>query len=203
MDRHVITISRQYGSGGRTIGMMLARRLGIDYYDKDIMRLASDESGIFQGLFGRVDEYSSSRPSLFSGSEIYTGELIGPDKKEFTSDQNLFNYQAKAIRQLAESENCVIVGRCSNYILRDLPYVLRVFVHADWDFRMAQTAEKQSMSPKEIEKYLKRDDRRKEEYVRRFTGKEWLDATQFDLCLDSGRLGFEACVNRILATLGS
>ena len=118
--KYIITIGREYGAGGRTVAKRLSELLDIPYYDKDIMRLASDASGIFQGLFGRVDEYSSSRPSLFAGSEIYKGELIGPDKKDFMSDQNLFNYQAKVIHELAEKEDCVIVGRCSNYVLSDL-----------------------------------------------------------------------------------
>ena len=122
MVNYVITIARQYGSGGRTIGRMLSERLKISYYDKDILRLASDDSGIDEGLFGRVDEYSTATHSFKKrGSEIYTGELYPPDSKEFISDENLFSYQAKVIRDLAKRESCVIIGRCSNYILEDLP----------------------------------------------------------------------------------
>ena len=185
MDNFVITIARQYGSGGRTVGEMLAKKLGIGYYDKDIIRMASEDSGIHETLFGRVDEYSSARKPLFGKNGIYSGELIPPQSKEFTSDENLFNYQAKIIRELAEKESCVIIGRCSNYILKDYPNVLRVFIHASWDFRM------------EIEKFLQKDDKRKDEYYRRFTGQEWKDATQYDLCLDSSRIGYEKCIEEI------
>ena len=197
MDNFVITIARQYGSGGRTIGEMLAKKLGISYYDKYIIRMASEDSGIHEELFGRVDEYSSAKPPLFGKTAIYTGELIPPQSKDFTSDENLFNYQAKIIRHLAETESCVIIGRCSNYILKDYPNVLSVFIHASWDFRMEKAAEKLSKSPKEIEKFLQKDDKRKFEFCRRFTGKEWTDATNYDLCLDSSKLGYEKCIEEI------
>lgn len=197
MDNYVITIARQYGSGGRTVGEMLAKKLGIAYYDKDIIRMASEDSGIHETLFGRVDEYSSAKPSLFAKSSIYKGELIPPQSKDFTSDENLFNYQAKIIRHLAETESCVIIGRCSNYILKDYPNVLSVFIHASWDFRMEKAAEKLSKSPKEIEKFMQKDDKRKFEFCRRFTGSEWTDATNYDLCLDSSKLGYEKCIAEI------
>lgn len=197
MDNFVITIARQYGSGGRTIGEMLAKKLGIAYYDKDIIRMASEDSGIHEELFGRVDEYSSAKPPLFGKTGIYTGELIPPQSKDFTSDENLFNYQAKIIRDLAETKSCVIIGRCSNYILKDYPNVLSVFIHASWDFRMEKAAEKLSKSPREIEKFLQKDDKRKFEFCRRFTGKEWTDATNYDLCLDSSKLGYEKCIEEI------
>ena len=111
MDNFVITIARQYGSGGRTVGEMLAKKLGIGYYDKDIIRMASEDSGIHETLFGRVDEYSSAKKPLFGKNGIYSGELISPQSKDFTSDENLFNYQAKIIRELAGKESCVIIGR--------------------------------------------------------------------------------------------
>ena len=197
MDNFVITIARQYGSGGRTVGEMLAKKLGIGYYDKDIIRIASEDSGIHETLFGRVDEYTSARRPLFGKKGIYSGELIPPQSKDFTSDENLFNYQAKVIRELAEKESCVIIGRCANFVLKDYPNVLRVFVHANWDFRMEKAAEKLSMSTREIEKFLQKDDRRKDEYYRRFTGEEWKDATQYDLCLDSSKLGYDKCIEEI------
>ena len=159
--------------------------------------MASDDSGIHETLFGRVDEYSSAKPPLFKKESIYTVDLIPPHSKEFTSDENLFNYQAKTIRHLAETESCVIIGRCSNYVLKDYPNVLSVFIHASWEFRMEKAAEKLSKTPREIEKFLQKDDRRKDEYYRRFTGQEWKDATQYDLCLDSSKLGYDKCIEEI------
>ena len=94
MDEHiVISIARQYGSGGRTVGKMLAEKLGISFYDKEIIRMASDESGIDLGLFGKVEGGNKIKPSLFNKSSLYRGKLVQPDSKEFISDENIFNYQ--------------------------------------------------------------------------------------------------------------
>ncbi len=199
MDRIVITIAREYGSGGRTIGERLSRKLGIPYYDKDIIKLASEDSGIHESLFGRVDEYNSAKPPLFGKTGVYTGELIPPQSKDFTSDANLFTYQAKIIKELAKKESCVIIGRCANAVLKpeEYPNVLRVFVHASWAFRMQEAAKKMSGSAKEIEKFLQKDDKRKREYSRRFTGNEWTDPSGYDLCLDTSILGYEGCIAEI------
>ena len=199
MENYVITIAREYGSGGSTIGVRLSEKLGIPYYDKDIIKLASEDSGIHEELFGRVDEYTSAKPPLFGKTGLYKGEVMPPQSKEFTSDENLFNYQAKIIRELAETRSCVIIGRCSNIILniKDYPNVLRVFVHASWEFRMKEAATKLSMPQKELERFLKKDDKRKQEYSRRFTGKEWDEPENYDMYLDSSILGFDGCLSEI------
>ena len=201
MGNVVITIARQYGSGGRTIGRMLQDALDIRYYDKDIIHMASEDSGILEELFGRVDEYSSAKKPLFGKNGIYTGELVSPGSKDFTSDENLFAYQAKIIRHLADTRSCVIIGRCANYVLKDYPNVLKVFISADMDFRLKQASAIQSMETRELERFLRKDDRRKEDYYRRYAGKSWTDVTQYDLCLDSGKLGFDRCVEIIKANL--
>jgi cytidylate kinase len=201
MEHVVITIARQYGSGGRTVGEMLAKKLGIAYYDKEIIRMASDASGIDLGLFGKVEDGSSVKPSLFNKTALYKGELRGPDSKEFISDENIFNYQAKVVHDLAEKESFVIVGRCVNYVLKDRPNTLRVFIHAPWDFRVEQASKKISGSVEDVEKFLQKDDKRKQDYYRRFVGGLWNDATNYDLCLNSGKLGFDKCVEAIEAQL--
>ena len=201
MDHYVITIARQYGSGGRTIGQRLSKDLGIAYYDKDIIRLASDDSGIHPELFGRVDEYSSAKPPIFGAkSGVYSKELIPPQDKNFTSDENLFNYQAKIIRELATKEDCVIIGRCANLILdvSEFHNVLRVYVHAAWDFRVEEAMQKMGGSQKDIEKFLRKDDKRKMEFCQRYTGKEWTDPSYYDLYLDSSVLGFDGVYEQIV-----
>ena len=201
MDNFVITIARQYGSGGRTIGEELAKKLGISYYDKYIIRMASEESGIHEQLFGRADENVSTKQRFFAKSGIYKGELIPPQSKDFTSDENLFNYQAKVIRQLAETESCVIIGRCANMILKDYSNVLRVFVYGDWDFRIREASKKLSGTTKDIEKFMHKDDKRKEDFCKRFMGVDWADMTKYNLCLDNGTLGYEKCVEEIESAL--
>ncbi len=197
-DKIVITIARQYGSGGRTVGEMLSERLGIHYYDKELCKLASEESGINETLFVNADEIAKT-PLFWGKSNIYTGELIPPDSNDFTSTDNLFNYQAKVIRKLAEEQSCVIMGRCSDYILKDYDNVLSVFVHAPMDFCIEQAGLKHSMSEKDLEKLIIRTDKRRAEYYKYHTGKEWTDARNYDLCLDSSKLGFERCVEEIIA----
>ncbi len=130
MKNYVITIARGYGSGGRTIGMMLAKELNIPYYDRELMRLASDESGINEELFAKADEKLKQSLLFKIAKKEYNGELIPPDREEFVSNDNLFAYQAKVIKDLAAECPCVIVGRCADYILRDLPHAVRLYKHA-------------------------------------------------------------------------
>lgn len=195
----VITIAREYGSGGRTIGEMLAKDLNIHYYDKELMKLASDDSGINEALFARADEKIKSTSLFRIAKSAYSGELIPPESDDFVSNDNLFNYQAKIIRQLAEEESCVIIGRCSDYILKDYENVLSVFIHAPLDFCLEQAAKKHSMSPKELEKFVEKTNKNRAEYYKYYTKRNWTDAKNYDLCLDSSKLGFERCVEEIKA----
>ena len=195
----VITIAREYGSGGRTIGEMLAKDLNIHYYDKELMRLASEDSGINEALFAKADEKLKATSLFRIAKSAYSGELIPPESDDFVSNDNLFNYQAKIIRQLAEEESCVIIGRCSDYVLKDYDNVLSVFIHAPLDFCLEQAAKKHSMSAKELENFVERTNKHRAEYYKYYTGRNWTDAKNYDLCLDSSKLGFERCVEEIKA----
>lgn len=199
MDNVVITIARQYGSGGRTVGEMLAKNLNIRYYDKELLKLASDESGINEQLFETADEQLKNTQLFRIAKKIYQGELIPPESDEFTSNDNLFNYQAKIIKELAEEESCVIIGRCADYILKDHKNVVKVFIHAPENFCIAEASKKLGLPLKEINKYIARTDKRKADYYRYYTGREWIDARNYDLCLDSSKLGFERCMEEIKA----
>lgn len=199
MDNVVITIARQYGSGGKTIGEMLADRIGVHFYNKELMKLASEDSGISEALFVNADEKVKNTRLFKIAQNVYSGELIPPESDDFTSTDNLFNYQAKIIRKLAEEESCVIVGRCADFVLKDYDNVLSVFVHAPHDFCMEQAAKKHSMSARELDKFIQKTDKHRAEYYKYHTGREWTDARNYDLCLDSSKLGFERCVEEIKA----
>lgn len=200
MKQYVITVARGYGSGGKTIGKMLAEDLGVHYYDMELLRLASDESGINEQLFAKADEKLKT-PLLFKNRKsVYTGEIIPPDSEDFVSDQNLFNYQAKVIQDLAEKESCVIIGRCADYILRDRANVVRVYVHAPFDYCVEKTMEvHQNMDEEEAKKYIHKMDKRRGDYYRYFTGRDWRNADNYDLCLNSSDLGWEKCVALVKA----
>ena len=197
----VITIARQYGSGGRTIGEMLAEDLKVHYYDKELLKLASEDSGINERLFVNADEKVKVTHLFKVIKNVYNGQLIPPESEDFVSDDNLFNYQAKVIKELAGEESCVIVGRCADYVLKDYENVLSVFIHAPKDYCMEQAAKKVSMSSRDLERYIARTDKRRAEYYKYHTGREWTDARNYDLCLDSSKLGFERCVDEIKAYL--
>ena len=195
----VITIARQYGSGGRTVGEMLAKDLGIHYYNNELIRLASEESGISESLFLENDERMRNNLFFKVPVKVYNGEIIGPESKEFTSEDNLFAFQARAIRKLAETTSGVVVGRAADFILRDYDNVLSVFVHAPHDFLVEQAAKVKSLPKDELEKFMAKEDKYRAAYYEHHTGQKWTDAMNYDLCLDSSKLGFEKCVEAIKA----
>ena len=198
MENIVITISRQYGSGGKTIGAMLAKELGVNCYSREILRMASEDSGINERLFGMSDEKIRKAGWFRILNRPYEGQLLPPEDRDFVSDDNLFNYQAKVIKQLAEQESCVLVGRCADFVLKDYPNVVSVFVHAPMDYCIARSLERSSItSEKEMEKFILKTDRFRGDYYHYYTGRTWNDARNYDLCLDSSKLGFEKCVEAI------
>ncbi|MBU9738197.1 AAA family ATPase [Diplocloster agilis] len=197
MSHMIIAIARQYGSGGKTIGHMLAKDLGIPCYDREIMKMASEDSGISEQLFAQADEKLRNSQLFKMASTVYKGELIGPESDEFVSNDNLFNYQAKILKELAQTEDFVVIGRAADFVLRDEPRLTRVFVHAPHDYCMARAMERNSMTEKEMERFIQKTDKHRAEYYKYYTGSEWEDVNNYDLCLNSSRLGFEGCVEAI------
>ena len=198
MENRVITIARSYGSGGRKMGRLLAKELGYEYYDREILRIASDESGISEELFNQVDE-KQHLPLFRIAREVYTGEVIPPDSDDFISNENLFRYQAKIIRELAATRNCVIVGRCANFILRGRDNVLNVFVTAPVVDCVRRVMETDGLNLEEAEKKIKKIDKRRADYFKYFTGRQWHDAALYDLCLNTGHMSEQKCVDIVRA----
>ncbi len=201
MDKYVITIARGYGSGGRTIGKMLSEELGIPYYDRDLLRFASDDSGINQELFAKADEKLKKSLLFKIARNVYKGELIAPDSDDFVSNDNLFNYQAKIIKELAETETCIIIGRCADFILKDHPNVVRLFVHAPLEDCINTLKDMTGKPEKELEKQILAIDKHRAEYYKYYTGREWENAKHYDLCLNSSKLGFQKCVEIVKSYL--
>ncbi len=199
MDKIIVTIARQYGSGGKTIGNKLAAQLGIKAYSQEILKLASEDSGINEALFNQVDEKLKNTLLFRIMKKEYKGELIPPESDDFLSNQNLFNYQAKVIKDLAEAGPCVILGRCGDYVLRDFPNVVRTFIYASPEYNLRQVIERGAHSGKDVEKFIQKTDKRRSEYYHYYTGHDWSDARNYDLCLNSEMLGDEGCVEAIKA----
>lgn len=197
MSEYVITISRGFGSGGRTIGRLLAERLDIDWFDNDLLRLASEESGINISLFGKADE--KVKANLFKKyNRSYGQKIISPDSSEFISDDNLFNYQAKIIRDLAEKENCVIIGRCADQILHNDPKVIKIFVCADEKACVDKVVELYGLDADDAKKKIDKIDKSRAAYYKYYTGKEWNDPVNYDICINTTATGFDGAVEVIL-----
>ena len=199
MENIVVTIARQYGIGGKTVGEMYASELGIPCYGMNLLKMASEESGINEQLFMQFDEKLRSNLLLRMTTDLYDGKVIPPGHKDFVSAKNLFNWQAEVIKRLAKSETCVIIGRAADFVLKDYPNVVSVFVHASPEFNLARAMERNSMTTAEMEKFIASTDKYRSDFYKHYTGREWTDARNYDLCLNSGKLGFEKCVEEIKA----
>jgi len=199
MENIVVTIARQYGSGGKTVGEMYAKELGIPCYGMNLLKMASEESGINEQLFMQFDEKLRNNLLLRMTTDLYDGKVIPPGHKDFVSAKNLFNWQAEVIKRLAKSETCVIIGRAADFVLKDYPNVVSVFVHASPEFNLARAMERNSMTTAEMEKFIASTDKYRSDFYKHYTGMEWTDARNYDLCLNSGKLGFVKCVEEIKA----
>lgn len=195
----IITIGRQYGSGGNEIGRKLAEELGIDFYDKNILRMNSDESGIKESYFHLADEKAGSR-LLYRIVSGMTPEMREPSfGSDLISADNLFRFQSEVIRKLAEEQSCVIVGRCADYVLEDADDIelVRVFIYADMDARIRRVREKELYTPEDVRKNVKRIDKERRNYYRYYTGRGWADPENYDLLINTSTTGIKGSVRMI------
>ena len=194
----IITIERQYGSGGHLIGEKLSKDLGIPFYDSELIKVAAKESGICEEIFESFDEKPTTS---FLYSLVMDPYSLGYNSNSFDLplDDKVFLAAFDTIKELAKKGPCVFVGRCADYVLKDNPNVVSVFVHADEKFCLDRAMERNSMTEKEMKKYIEKTDKFRGDFYRYHTGHEWADARNYDLCLNSGKLGFQKCVEEIKA----
>lgn len=199
-DKHyVITIERQYGSGGRITGMRLAEELGIHYYDEEILKMTSETSAIGEQYFRLADEKAGNN-LLYRTVTNMKPELSAPvkDGHRLTSPENLFRFQSEVIRKLAESENCIIIGRCGNYVLQDqLDDVVRIFVYADTVTRVRRVMDVDKVDEEEALRRMKKIDRERTEYHKYFTGRNWMDMENYDLPINASRIDYDQMIKLI------
>ena len=196
---HIIVIGRQYAGGGRQLGRLLAERLGIPYYDKELLRHVADSLGFRADLFEKADE---KRPSRFMsmvganyGASTYftSGAMTGG---------TLYQMQSDVIRSLLEKGPCEVVGRTADYIGRDLPGLVSLFLHADKQVRARRTlARNPDMNPAEVESWLDRQDSARADYYNYYTGRRWGHADNYDLCINTSRLTPEQTLDVVIALL--
>ena len=196
MEKKIITISREFGSGGRTVGRMIAERLGIPFYDKELVDQVALESGFAPNFVEEHGEHSPGR-SLFSYAFIpqgVPGVMNGLSTADF-----LWNIQCSVILQLADKGPCVIVGRNADYILKDRPDVLHAYIYADMDQRADRIVRLYGESEKSPQTRLQEKDKRRAVNYHHYTGRTWGAAENYDICLNTGKIGIEATVDMIVA----
>ena len=196
MEKKIITISREFGSGGRTIGRMVAEKLGIPFYDKELVDQIALESGFAPQYVEEHGEHSPGK-SFFSYAFAHHG-VPGVMNGLSTADF-LWNIQCNVILQLAEKGPCVIVGRNADYILKDRKDCLHAFIHADMDFRADRIVRLYGESEKSPEARLQEKDKRRRVNYQHYTGRAWGTAQNYDICLNSSTIGIEECVDIIVA----
>ena len=186
-----ICITRTCGSGGTTIAKKLADAYGIDLYDRKLLRLASEDSGISEAIFAQADEDVKNSLLYKVSRKVYDGELIPPESGNFVSDQNLFNYQAKVLKELSERESYVVVGRCADYILRNHANAISVYLYASKEECLRHEMEYMGYTQGQAMKEIKRMDRYRRDYYVYHTGRKWKNPENYDLCLNTEKLGYE------------
>ena len=197
MERFIITIGRQFGSGGRSIGEKLAEKLGVPFYDKELISLAAKESGMSPDVFNEVDEkaansllYSLSMGMYNFGSGFSAmGDLPVNDK--------LYLLQHKIIRKIAEEGSCVIVGRCADYVLRDRDDCVNIFFYANMEFRKQESVKKHGIDEARAEHIITKTDKNRANYYSFYSGQKWGMTENYDLCIDTSKLSEETIVDLI------
>ena len=189
-EKFIITVGRQLGSGGRIIAKELSQILGISFYDKELIQRVSVESGVSSKFFEKADE--SVNPAL-------TGGLLTDFFQDvFLSNESLFQLQSEVIRKIAETESAVFVGRCADYVLRDHPRSVHLFISANIDDRVERLAKYQGISAEKSLALIEKTDKKRAAFYNYYSNKTWGAAKSYDLCINTSALGMDATTSFVL-----
>ena len=189
----IINVGRSFGSGGGYVAKAIGSKLGIPVYDNELISKVAEESGYSKGLFAKGEE----KRSLFSVSSFFASGRISYSDSGYMNDNVMFRIQSEVIRSIAENGDAIIIGRCSDYILRDLK-CLDVFICAPLEYRINRLMESEGISADEAESLIRRKDRTRQTYYNYYTFGEWGVASNYDLCVDSSILGTEGTADYII-----
>ena len=192
----IITIARQYGSGGHEVGRRLAERLGVRCYDRDLISLAAEKSGMSEEALGHVDEKAASSLlyTLVMGSNMYHSNV---DQFNVPINDKLFCLQSEIIRDISEREDCVIVGRCADFVLTEHPRCAKIFIYADFDARVQTVCARESISEAEARDRIIKSDKRRANYYNYYTGHKWGKLENYDLSVSTDKIGVDAAARLI------
>ena len=193
----IITIGRQYGSGGYEIGKKLATDLGVELYDKEMLKRAAKESGLCEELFETHDEKPTNSFLYSLVMDTYSLGYSSGTYADMPINHKVFLAQFDTIKKIADEGPCVMVGRCADYALEDYPNVINVFIYADLDKRIRRIARKLDVTDAKAKDIITKTDKKRASYYNYYTNKDWGNAKGYDLCLNSARLGIDGTVKAI------
>ena len=200
-NKMIITIGRQYGSAGLEIGKKLAEELGVNLYDKEMLKRAAKESGLCEELFETHDEKPTNSFLYSLVMDTYSLGYSSSCYADMPINHKVFLAQFDAIKKIADEGPCVMVGRCADYALEDRKNVINVFIYADMDQRIRRIAQKYDLTDAKAKDIIVKTDKKRASYYNYYTNKDWGDAKGYDLCLNSGKLGVYGTVKVILEYL--
>lgn len=198
MERYIITIGRQFGSGGRSIGEKLAHKLGVNFYDKELISIAAKDSGMDPEVFEGVDEKAANSLLYSLSMGMYSFGSGFPAMGDLPVNDKLYLLQHKIIKEIAARENCVIVGRCADYVLKDNPNCVNIFIYADMEFRKDQSIRKHGIDAAKAEHIINKTDKNRANYYSFYSGQKWGMTENYDLCIDSSKLSEEKIVDLLV-----
>lgn len=190
----IITIGRQFGSGGREIGEALAKKLGIPFYDKELISMAAKESGINSEVFDHVDERATNSLLYSLSMGLYSFGNNFNNSSDLPVNDRLYILQHQIIKKLADEGSCVIVGRCADYILKDRENCVNIFIHANTAYRKKRAVEIHNVKANKAEQIINKTDKVRANYYGFYSGQKWGLAQNYDLCIDSSKLSTDQAV---------
>ena len=193
----IITIARQYGSGGHDIGKKLAEELKIPFYDKELLERAAKDSGFCQEIFENYDEKPTNSFLYSLVMDTYSMGYSTAAFAEMPLNHKIFLAQFNAIKGIAKEGPCVIVGRCADYALADFPNVVNVYLYADLQSRIARIARRHDLTDAKAKDLIQKTDKSRASYYNYYTNKKWGEATGYDLCLNTASLGIDGTIHMI------
>lgn len=196
--KKIITITRQYGSGGHDIGKLLAQKLDIPFYDKELISLAAKESGVSPEVFAQADEKRTNSLLYSLSTGLYTYGNGYSAMGDLPMNDRLYILQHKIIKEKAEKETFVVVGRCADYILKEYDNVVRVFVYADIDARTRRAVERLDIEPSRARQAVAKADKNRANYYSFYSGQKWGAPENYDLCINSTKLSAEQAADLVI-----
>ncbi len=193
-DHFVLTIAREYASGGREIGQEVAKKLGIAYYDSELIHLAAVQSGIPENIIEKKEQVLDA-PVMHDFYQWYTSALT---EEDLPAVEKIYHAEAAAIRSIASKEDCVIVGRLANFILEDTPHHVSAFIRSDLDSKVELAKKRDNLTDAEARRKVQKVDRERANHCRHFTHKEWTDGQNYDITFNTGKIGYEQTISMIV-----